>query len=146
MQYDVDFFINKFEAIPEEFWIIDRLLDRDDNGPFNKRCALGHCEPADILSATREEYAEGHKQQDALMRLSVTHFGVPIYVINNAKDTYRQGFVCPARFNQATPKQRVLAALYEIKASQMAQQTPEPEQCKQSLNAQTTELAGSQVS
>lgn len=38
MKYDVNYFINKFEAIPEEKWTDSgRLFDGD------KRCALAHC-------------------------------------------------------------------------------------------------------
>lgn len=39
-QYDVTYFIKKFEAIPEEDWIINQQQDKR-----GRRCAYGHCMP-----------------------------------------------------------------------------------------------------
>lgn len=39
MQYDVDYFINKFKAIPKEKWIKGGLFDYPHTG---NHCALGH--------------------------------------------------------------------------------------------------------
>lgn len=36
--FDIDYFIAKFEAIPDERWTVGRLTD--DEG---RHCALGHC-------------------------------------------------------------------------------------------------------
>lgn len=38
MEYDIDYFIEKFEAIPEEKWGIGKFSDQD-----GRCCALGHC-------------------------------------------------------------------------------------------------------
>lgn len=38
MNYDVDYFINKFEAIPEEMWCVGLWVDSE-----GRKCALGHC-------------------------------------------------------------------------------------------------------
>lgn len=38
MSYDVDYFIKKFEAIPDSKWCVGNLEDRQC-----RHCALGHC-------------------------------------------------------------------------------------------------------
>jgi len=38
MNYDLDYFINKFEAIPKSDWCI-----REFNNELDQKCALGHC-------------------------------------------------------------------------------------------------------
>jgi hypothetical protein len=40
MIYDKEYFIKKFEAIPENRWIAGSFSDKLDN---SKHCALGHC-------------------------------------------------------------------------------------------------------
>jgi hypothetical protein len=46
--YDVDYFIKKFEAIPEDKWIMGSFF-------FNSRsCALGHCGMRSDSSASLE--------------------------------------------------------------------------------------------
>lgn len=85
-KYTRDYFIAKFEAIPEEKWC-KYLLD-DTRG---RHCALGHCGWGwDSRHADRAEGA-------ALIEILV----LPAE-INNGSDP---------RYQQPTPKQRILAAL-----------------------------------
>lgn len=90
MNYTVDYFIEKFEAIPEEKWF---------NGNFkfgDKYCALGHCGMDD------ETYTEeGNELLDLFDGYDLSVAG-----INDRLDP---------RFLQKTPKQRILAALNFIK-------------------------------
>ncbi len=87
--YDVDYFIRKFEAIPEEQWCTRQYTD--DEG---RHCALGWCRGFD------GEY--GYAEEVALERIA------PFFVpdVNDGNDV---------RYQQPTPKQRVLAALRDIK-------------------------------
>lgn len=97
--YDVDYFIRKFEAIPELLWCIDAL--EDDQG---RRCALGHCYGTQMDGCTSESMA-------LCAVIFIGHGSVPD--INNGEDP---------RYQQPTPKQRILAALRDIKAKQYAEQ------------------------
>jgi len=94
MTYDIDYFIKKFEAIPEELWTTDLYVDQDDE---TKRCALGHCGCA--------EFSERNPEADTLFELFV-EAGMRVPRVNDG---------CDPRFSQPTPKQRILAALKHIK-------------------------------
>lgn len=92
--YDVDYFIKKFEAIPENLWFTGNFCDKTGK----KKCALGHCEECN--------------EDVALHRLFPNPCGDGssiIAIINDGKDF---------RYVQKTPKKRVLAALYDIKNMQ----------------------------
>ncbi len=103
--YTVDYFINKFEAIPEEMWCIEARIDGD-----GRRCAHGHCYVGDPNAQTNDE-------EDSLSQISIEHFGEPGFAdINNGYNS---------KYNQPTPKQRILAALYDIKANQALEQAKE---------------------
>lgn len=89
-KFTVDYFIKKFEAIPERFlgeWITVR---------GKKNCPIGHC---------RLE-GEGHTLGVTLF-FQVLRTGVGT-VIHKRHPQYQQ----------PTPKQRILAALYDIKKLQ----------------------------
>lgn len=102
--YDVDFFIRKFEAIPDEQWTVYAQMDS-----AGRRCALGHCQPIDVLMRNGELCAEAQTLQN-LFRAS---FGMPVSAINNAPS---RCFEYVHDYEQPTPKARVLAALRDIKA------------------------------
>lgn len=89
--YTIDFFINKFEVIPEEMWCVDEL--QNERG---QRCAIGHCEAQSLVDYT---------ESNTLIRLSKYR----IASVNNGIER---------DYQQPTPKQRVLAFLYNIKADQ----------------------------
>lgn len=108
---DAQYFINKFEAIPEEMWCSFRQVNEQ-----GQRCALGHFMPA---GATPFE-AYGHKTEEGIAAgklfrgiIVETHKAVDpkeqgqmnIVVINNGE---------VPEYQQPTPKQRILAALRDI--------------------------------
>jgi hypothetical protein len=90
LTYNVDYFIQKFTAIPEDEWIEDGTLS-DGRGKY---CALGHCFEIGEVTDLR-----------SLMKI------IPAYTsrVNDGIDS---------RYPQPTPKQRILAALEDIKRAQ----------------------------
>lgn len=100
-EYNVDYFIKKFEAIPEEKWTILVLIDN-----AGRSCALGHC---GVLPTNSGPYynTEGYSLRDLLEKHDVY-----VMAVNDGNDK---------NYQQPTPKQRILAALYDIKAMQEKQ-------------------------
>ena len=97
-KYDADYFINKFEAIPDEKWIAGEY---EAGGCC---CALGHCGVrfVDGDSFPRiEDTEEGNALSDLFNQR-----GLSVPVVNDRIDV---------RYQQPTPKARVLAALADIK-------------------------------
>lgn len=94
MIYDADYFIAKFEAIPEELWCINHF----ESG--NACCAFGHC-GARVFNPTVESGALSGV-------LNEVGCGV---LINDGDDQ---------NFQQPTPKQRILAALKQVKERETA--------------------------
>lgn len=86
----LEYFIDKFEKIPEENWHVENYFDYDHP---EKRCALGHCGMISQVAT-----AEGA----ALIDLTYKNGFSRISSINDGKDTI---------YTQPTPKQRVLAYL-----------------------------------
>ncbi len=86
--YNRDYFIAKFEAIPDEKWTTGVFVHGD------RCCALGHCGP-NIGYYTPEAFA-----------LS-SMLGHQASFINDGFDS---------RYLQPTPKQRILAALRDLPA------------------------------
>lgn len=103
--YDIDYFINFFTAIPDEKWCAGALeLD-------GRHCALGHCTP-------------GHKEGDlwppaALALNSIAAVAPPCKSPLKAIAAINDG--CNPAYRQATPKQRVLAFLADCKAKAEAE-------------------------
>lgn len=105
MKYNVDYFIAKFEAIPE-----DQIGDSQSTG-----CAYGQCRTADYDGAMSPEGIALTKLMSSIPGLTPTH---------NAR--YLPHEATAARINngdieqyqQPTPKQRILAALHDIKNMQ----------------------------
>jgi len=96
MNYDINYFINKFEAIPEDQWGT-RYYNKTILG-HTKYCVLGHCG----LRHDKDPSHEIIQEYDALY--SLLRFG--IVKINDGHNP---------DYQQPTPKQRILAALYDIK-------------------------------
>lgn len=90
MTYDVDYFIAKFEAIPEELWFVNGYTDFT-----GRHCALGHC------GETGNHFARCD-EAETLQRI-LQNDTVPI------NDGYHPWY------HQPTPKQRILAALGDVK-------------------------------
>lgn len=89
--YNVDYFIKKFEAIPEIEWCTRGF------GVNGNHCAYGHCGMTDSLEFKKvpEAYALGNLLFD-------------VVDINDDRHP---------NYQQPTPKQRILAALYDIKGN-----------------------------
>lgn len=107
MNYDVNYFIKKFEAIPAKMWFVKWLVN--DNG--SKRCALGHCCP----NFNKKCFTNGDGQTEE-SRALVSLFKIYNLGVGTINDGY-----CP-QYEQPNPKKRILAALYDIKKMQQ----PEP--------------------
>lgn len=103
MNYNVDFFINKFEAIPEDRWCVHTVTDE-----YGRHCAWGHLESylgdSFLLSS---DYPMIKSFTSLFKKYGLNKNGDPGN-INNGRDK---------RYQQPTPKQRILAALYDIKKS-----------------------------
>lgn len=92
MIYTVDYFINKFEAIPDNEWTMNSYIDK-----LGRHCALGHC------GCTNPNYTIEGK---ALENLFEKHLCTAVTYVNDDREDL---------FKQQTPKSRVIAALKEIK-------------------------------
>lgn len=116
--YNVDYFIKKFEAIPEERWCTTffNLGDRS--------CANGHC---GVMGTTMSQNStdESRALQSVLSALFLTlKTAYEKYIITtpvlHSEEAARINDGIVAEYQQKTPKQRILAALYDIKKSQDA--------------------------
>lgn len=92
MNYDIPYFIKKFEAIPEERWCSYVLTDGE------KHCALGHC------GAKATSYKES-KEELALQGLRWMDPRPDAYYVADINDGRDPDF------RQWSPKQRILAWL-----------------------------------
>lgn len=106
INYNLDYFINKFELIPHDRWIEGHLLDIE-----GRRCALGHT-LGDFPFRSRlclETLAltDIFKNLGNLGRVLTWKSGWEIVVnVNNGQHPH---------FQQNNPKDRILAALYALK-------------------------------
>lgn len=104
VNYDVDYFIRKFEAIPEDMWLIRSLGHY--GGP---RCALGHC--------IGQESPFSFKKDSESVSLTIVFQDERIrYLLKNNRSIASINNGEHPNYQQSTPKQRILAALYDIKA------------------------------
>lgn len=99
MEYNVEYFIAKFEAIPEDKWCVMKLEIGD------KHCALGHC---GVLKMGVQLQGEG----SAIVSLIYNSLGYGIFQINDYKTN---------QYPQKSPKQRILAALYDIRDKELSE-------------------------
>lgn len=91
--YTVDYFIQKFEAIPEEKWTTQVYRDGDSC------CVLGHCGVYNVYT----------DEANALSKIILDNLHRSVADIND-------GF--SSTFTQPTPKARILAALRDIQKKQ----------------------------
>jgi hypothetical protein len=91
MNYTVDYFIQKFSSIPRKLWCVGSFVEGD------RMCALGHCGMR-VAHPTPESLA--------LNRVIAS----PEY-INDGEDP---------DYPQPTPRARILAALRDVKAKELA--------------------------
>lgn len=125
MTYDVNYFIKKFKAIPDKDWTTGSFM----NGFTSQRCALGHCMSRKMIDkissaglkdngdctykATTEDMEGGLKITYAfcsILNPENPYLGSQQVIdINNGNHP---------RYQQTTPKKRILAALADIKGIQ----------------------------
>ncbi len=104
--YTVDYYTNKFEAIPEEEWCVGALH-------YNGRsCALGHC------GATFCAVTEKFNPEAQILRELFMVVGKSVAAVN---DNDFGGY----DYLGDTPKKRILNVLYEIKEKLDLEQTEE---------------------
>jgi hypothetical protein len=110
--YDVDYFIKKFEAIPEELFCIGAFKDGA------KRCTNGHCGMLSEFEVTPEL-----EQLKRLLAVIPLHEKYVPCEIPDREGSYSLRAACindgrALEYQQPTPKQRILAALHDIKKLQ----------------------------
>lgn len=91
-KYDANYFIQKFSLISEDQWTESGYMDGE------RRCALGHCGEEDSNDPTTES-----EKLDSLF----SKYDLRVSLVNDG--------MC-SRYNQESPKARILAALHDIKA------------------------------
>jgi hypothetical protein len=96
--YNVNYFISKFEAIPEESWTILTLCD--DQG---RRCALGHCGVTKDPVTQDEIYTQESEALVDIFAVSTNYPNSSVALINDG--------LCWMAPGEETPKKRILAAL-----------------------------------
>lgn len=126
--YTIQYFIDKFEAIPEEKWCTH--TQQNDKG---QRCAFGHCMPLEELQtgSNSTRYGTETEEGKALYKLRFPLVGTVVYFMGMlSREVITQGTIACvnngemhpkvgdeirvikiSNFPQKTPKQRVLAAL-----------------------------------
>ena len=97
-QFDVQHFIDKFEGIPDDEWTVGAYRRFSDENVVG-RCAHGHCGCVN----SEEDTEEG----EALYFIFKKAFGLQSTGVNDADYI---------RFQQESPRDRMLAALYVLKA------------------------------
>lgn len=122
--YNVDYFINKFSAIPEELWSRYQFIEQE------RRCANGHCGVRHISSMAINETDESRALQQLFSILKITDLTENNMAVmdggysgNRMPPTYSLKAAVINRgesneYQQPTPKQRILAALRDIRAMQ----------------------------
>lgn len=127
--YTIDYFIEKFEAIPEEQWVIYATLNSK-----GQRCALGHCE---VIENNEHGRYILNQEAEALISIlmNVLPKNIKIYersdIVTNINDNKNSGF-------GETPKERILNALK--KAKELQQQDRAVQQVQEIANQSIAEL------
>lgn len=120
--YTVDYFIDKFSAIPEDKWAI--YTQHDGKG---RHCALGWCRYKHQLNngEYRRDY-DWSEEQEALMRLFIKAGLNTICGGETLGDVAYVNNGTHPKFQQPTPKKRILAALLYIKAYEQREEITDP--------------------
>jgi len=106
--YNVDYFIKKFEAIPESKWCT-AWISRDD-----KHCASGHCGITNYYDLNPE--VKGLIELFKKLKLTLKTWVCPLS--SEVKQIVYVNDSSSLEYDQHTPKQRILAALNDIKKMQ----------------------------
>lgn len=103
INYDIDYFLDKFSNIPDENWTTGELKEKGTN----KYCAFGHC---DITTLTLKDI-NNNREASALVNIIGNMWDV-VY-INDGTDKYANLHYSHLG---ATPKERIINSLKEIKS------------------------------
>lgn len=100
--FTVDHFIEKFESIPEEEWCVQELAN-----DIGQHCALGHCgcSPGDDYMSREALHLK------TLFGSSALRYPLSVADVNDGYNS---------NYPQPSPKQRILAALRDIKTKMAA--------------------------
>lgn len=98
--YDVDYFLNKFDAIPEELWTTGTYTRYEE---FVRHCALGHCGANGFQVYSTEA--------EALSALIFDNLEIHVVDVNDGELLSYEKLDL-----EETPKQRIMSALILIKA------------------------------
>lgn len=112
--FSLDYFIEKFKSIPDNRWNVGHQIKDDGT-----HCALGHCGESygpeqmalsDILGNIRVKIAKKvtNNVYNVGEVIDFSYLG-KIAAINNGETE---------EYQQSTPKERILAALYDVKKMQ----------------------------
>ena len=123
-KYDVMHFIKKFEAIPEDKWICGTIGQSSE-----RTCAMGHCGGYTVQSVESRTLSQ-------ILRPFVESKRPNVYFDNNQIVYYINDGLLDRLEENKTPKQRILAALYDIKAIQ----EPKVEEVKEKVIYQVVEV------
>jgi hypothetical protein len=108
--YTVEYFIKKFEAIPENEWC-EHSFSRYNNANMTvEHCVLGHCG----IKTTKQSNIEAQNLLMLTENKDLRFFEITdkLPIIAQINDGIY------SNFTQSTPKQRVLAFLYNLKAKE----------------------------
>jgi hypothetical protein len=115
--YTTTYFIEKFSAIAEERWTV-----RTQQDDYGRRCAFGHCMSQDEIRHGRHIESYGHETDEGealsilFLNAGIRHASAHcsgVTAVNNGEHP---------KYRQHTPKERILAALYDIKAGEAVQE------------------------
>jgi len=101
MEYDLEYFIAKFEAIPEDKWCTGVLRS------LNRSCALGHC-GATTCSPTFKNHP---LEVQELIRITGGSKDGVLPIIGEVND----GFIGELKRGDSSPKQRVVHYLKSLR-------------------------------
>lgn len=119
MNYTVDYFISKFSDIPEHLWNVGHVSKSDGT-----HCAIGHCDRLYYRDRNKSEIEslidifQPMPSVKIICKTSYNHYDIgsiirdgmsKIAAINNGETE---------QYQQSTPKERILAALNDIKKMQ----------------------------
>jgi hypothetical protein len=132
---NAQYFINKFEAIPEDWWTVGHLFDTYGNCCANGLCGVRRTwvDGVNTISLTRE----GAALHQVFLGLPITpKEGVDLTDYHDRSGysgtaaAINNGYA--AEYQQATPKQRILAALRDIQTRE--QQDKAVEQVQKAID------------
>jgi len=106
MKYNVDYFINKFEAIPDIYWTSFKYV----NG--NAYCAMGHCGFRHFTVTPEGKALDALFDKYGIHVLAVNDGAHGYFNMNEAREIQNWYWAQAGE----TPKERVLNVLYTIKA------------------------------